>query len=155
MPTSRLRRVRGYLQPQSPHPSAFVELSGQPSPARGEGTNTTTSPVSRSTGRLIARHRNVIARRPQVDEAIQSPRDALDCFPPRFRGGRNDDKPRPSRRCMLCEARGQPKTAIVNIWAITAIVIGHTMMNSSKSRMVTPHATNDGIQPRTRYRSES
>jgi hypothetical protein len=36
------------------------------------------------------------------------------------------------------KATGQPKSAIVNIWAITAIVMGHTMMSSSRSRMVTP-----------------
>src|ERR1051326_5989513 len=33
---------------------------------------------------------------------------------------------------------GQPKIASVNICAISAIVIGHTMMKSSRSRMVTP-----------------
>jgi hypothetical protein len=39
---------------------------------------------------------------------------------------------------LLAMTSGQPKIAIVKIWAITAIVIGHTMMKSSKSRMVTP-----------------
>jgi hypothetical protein len=35
-------------------------------------------------------------------------------------------------------ARGQLNIAIVNIWAINAMVIGHTMMSSSRSPMVTP-----------------